>query len=46
MSEFLLDAGINAANPERWLEFQTALAQPFSTKPKLLKLLHEPGLLG
>ena len=58
VSEFLLDAGINAANqtladrtrfelsPEKWLEFQVALDQPVSAKPKLRKLLREPGLLG
>ena len=58
VSKFLLDAGINAANQtladrvrfelstEKWLEFQTALNQPVSAKPKLRKLLREPGLLG
>ncbi len=58
VSEFLLDAGINAANqiladrarfelsPEKWLEFQAVLDQPVSAKPKLRKLLREPGLLG
>ncbi len=58
VSEFLLDAGINAANqtladrsrfelsPEKWLEFQAALDRPVSAKPKLRKLLREPGLLG
>jgi uncharacterized protein (DUF1778 family) len=58
VSEFLLDAGINAANQtladrtrfdlseENWLAFQTALDQPISNKPKLKKLLSEPGLLG
>ena len=58
VSEFLLDAGINAANQiladrvrfelstEKRLEFQTALNQPVSAKPKLRKLLREPGLLG
>ena len=33
-------------SPEKWLEFQTALDQPVSAKPKLKKLLSEPGLLG
>lgn len=58
VSEFLLDAGINAANqtladrtrfelsPEKWLEFQAALDRPVIAKPKLRKLLREPGLLG
>ncbi len=58
VSEFLLDAGINAANqtladrthfelsPEKWLAFQTALDQPLGNKPMLKKLLSEPGLLG
>ena len=58
VSEFLLDAGIIAANQtlaernrfelnaEQWQAFQTALDQPVGTKPKLKKLLSEPGLLG
>jgi uncharacterized protein (DUF1778 family) len=62
VSEFLLDAGIIAANQtladrtrfelgdEKWLAFQAALDQPVSPKPnpkpKLKKLLSEPGLLG
>ena len=58
VSEFLLDAGIVAANqtladrsrfelpPEQWAAFQSALDQPVSAKPKLKKLLNEPGLLG
>ena len=60
VSEFLLDAGIIAANQtladrtrfelsaETWLAFQTALDKPVSakSKPKLKKLLSEPGLLG
>jgi uncharacterized protein (DUF1778 family) len=58
VSEFLLDAGIVAANhtladrtrfelsAEQWLAFQTALDQEVSVKPKLKKLLSEPGLLG
>ena len=60
VSEFLLDAGIIAANQtladrtrfelsdEEWLAFQAALDQPVSAKrkPKLKKLLSEPGLLG
>ena len=51
-------AGIMAANQtladrtrfelsdEKWLAFQAALDQPVSAKPKLKKLLSEPGLLG
>jgi uncharacterized protein (DUF1778 family) len=58
VSEFLLDAGIIAAtqtladrtrfelSDETWLAFQAALDQPVSGKPKLKKLLSEPGLLG
>lgn len=58
VSEFLLDAGIVAANqmladrsrfelsPEKWQAFQTALDQPVAAKPKLKKLLTKPGLLG
>ena len=58
VSEFLLDAGINAANQtladrtrfqmseEKWQAFQAALDQPVSAKPKLKKLLSEQGLLG
>ena len=57
VSEFLLDADIIAANQnladrnrfepsdEKWLAFQAALDQPVSAKPKLKKLLSEPGLL-
>ena len=58
VSEFLLDAGIHAANQtfsdrsrfelgdDQWLAFQAALDQPVRAKPKLKKLLSEPGLLG
>jgi len=58
VSEFLLDAGILAANhaladrtrfelgDEQWAAFQSALDQPVKTRPKLKKLLSEPGLLG
>ena len=58
VSEFLLDAGIIAANqtladrtrfelaPGKWREFQAALDRPVSRKPGLRKLLSEPGLLG
>ena len=57
VSEFLLDVGIIAANQtladrtrfdlsdEKWLAFQTALDKPVSVKPRLKKLLSEPGLL-
>jgi uncharacterized protein (DUF1778 family) len=57
VSEFLLDAGINAANQAladrlrfelseaTWEAFQTALDQPVSAKPKLKALLNNPGLL-
>ena len=58
VSEFLLDAGIIAANqtladrsrfelpPEQWQAFQAALDQPTAPKPNLKKLLTTPGLLG
>jgi uncharacterized protein (DUF1778 family) len=58
VSEFLLDAGVVAANqtlsdrtrfeltPERWREFHAALDQPVSAKPKLRELLSKPGRLG
>ena len=58
VSEFLLDAGIVAANHTltgrvrftlsnaQWTEFQAALDRPIKAKPKLKKLLREPGLLG
>ncbi len=58
VSEFLLDAGIIAANqtladrlrfelsPEKWDAFQAALDQPVSAKPRLKKLLNDAGLLG
>lgn len=51
VSEFLLDAGIVAANqtlagrlrfelaPDQWDAFQAALDQPVTPKPKLKKLL-------
>lgn len=57
VSEFLLDAGINAANQAladrlrfelseaNWEAFQTALDRPVSTKPKLKALLNNAGLL-
>lgn len=58
VSEFLLDAGVNAANqaladrrhfvlsPKQWDEFQKALDRPVKTKPRLKKLLTKPGALG
>ena len=58
VSEFLLDAGIDAANqtladrvrfeltPEKWLAFQAALDRPVKSKPKFKRLLDVPGLLG
>ncbi len=58
VSEFLLDAGIVAANqtladrlrfeltPKKWNEFQAALDRPVAVKPKLRRLLSEQGLLG
>ncbi len=58
VSEFLLDAGIIAANqtltdrtrfeltPEKRLAFQAALDKPVDSKPRLHKLLTAPGLPG
>lgn len=58
VSEFLLDAGIVAANqtlaarvrfelpPQQWAAFERALDQPVTLKPKLAQLLNQPGLLG
>jgi uncharacterized protein (DUF1778 family) len=58
VSEFMLDAAIVAANQmladrrrfelpaQQWEAFEAALDQPVSVKPKLKKLLSEPGLLG
>lgn len=58
VSEFLLDAGIVAANqtlaerlrfeltPEKWDAFQAELERPVKPKPKLKRLLSEPGPLG
>jgi uncharacterized protein (DUF1778 family) len=58
VSEFLLDAGIEAANETLadrrqfllnetdWALFQEALDRPVQAKPRLKKLLSEPGLLG
>ena len=58
VSEFLLDAGVTAAaqtladrrqftlDEAQWRAFQEALDRPVQTKPRLKKLLDEPGLLG
>ncbi len=58
VSEFLLDAGVNAANQaladrrhfalntKQWEEFQKALDRPVKAKPRLKKLLTKPGVLG
>lgn len=57
VSEFLLDAGVTAAaqtladrhrfvlDEAQWQAFQEALDRPVQTKPRLEKLLREPGLL-
>lgn len=57
VSEFLLEAGIIAADQaladrrrfglddERWQAFQQALDRPVQVKPRLKKLLGEPGVL-
>ncbi len=58
VSEFVLDAGIAAANhlleerrrfeltAEQWAAFQAALEAPVKRRPRLQRLLDEPGLLG
>lgn len=58
VSEFLLDAGVTAAaqmladrrqfmlDEAQWQMFQEALDRPVQAKPRLQKLLHEPGVLG
>lgn len=58
VSEFLLDAGVTAANQaladrrqfvlsdEQWQAFQQALDCPAQAKPRLKRLLNEPGVLG
>lgn len=58
VSEFLLDAGVTAAaqaladrrqfvlDEAQWHAFQVALDRPVQDKPRLKKLLREPGVLG
>ena len=58
VSEFLLDAGVTAAaqtladrrqfvlDESEWQAFQEALDRPVQCKPRLKKLLSEPGVLG
>jgi uncharacterized protein (DUF1778 family) len=58
VSEFLLDAGVTAANQvladrrhfmlndDQWQAFQQALDRPVQAKSRLKKLLNEPGALG
>lgn len=58
VSECLLEAGINAArqtlanqlrfelSEAQWNAFQEALDAPVQAKPKLKKLLNDPGALG
>ncbi len=57
VSEFLLDAGITAANQTltdrrrfeldegRWEAFQQALDRPVQSKPRLAELMTRPGVL-
>jgi uncharacterized protein (DUF1778 family) len=57
VSEFLLDAGVTAAeqaladrrqftlDKSQWLAFQEALDRPVQVRPRLKKLLSEPGVL-
>jgi uncharacterized protein (DUF1778 family) len=58
VSEFLLDAGVTAAaqtladqrrftlDEAQWQAFEQALDRPVQLKPRLRKLLLEPGVLG
>lgn len=58
VSEFLLDAGVTAAaqtladrrhfvlDKAQWQAFQQALDRPVQSRPRLKKLLREPGALG
>ena len=58
VSEFLLDAGVTAAaqtladrrrfvlDDAQWKAFREALDRPVHSKPRLKKLLREPGALG
>lgn len=58
VSEFLLDAGVTAAqqalanrrqfvlSDAQWQAFQEALDRPVKAKPRLSRLLREPGVLG
>ncbi len=58
VSEFLLEAGVIAANQAladrrhfalneaQWQAFHEALDRPVQAKPRLKKLLSEPGVLG
>lgn len=58
VSEFLLDAGVIAANQaladrrrfvldeQQWQAFEQALERPVQTKPRLKQLLSDPGVLG
>ena len=58
VSEFLLEAGIAMAHEtlaeqrlfsltdEQWEQFQATLDRPVQDKPRLRKLLTEPGVLG
>ena len=58
VSEFLLDAGVTAAaqtladrrqfvlDEAQWQAFQEALDRPVQGKPRLSRLLDEPGVLG
>jgi uncharacterized protein (DUF1778 family) len=57
VSEFLLDAGVTAAaqtladrrqfvlDESQWQAFQVALDRPVQNKPRLRRLLREPGVL-
>lgn len=58
VSEFLLDAGVTAANQvladrrhfmlndDQWQAFQQALDRPVQAKPRLKKLLNEPDCIS
>ena len=44
-NQSLADRNRFELSDEKWLAFQAALDQPVSAKPKLKKLMSEPGLL-
>lgn len=45
-NQALVDRRQFSLNPQQWHEFQAALDRPIKAKPRLKKLLAEPGVLG